>query len=408
MGVILGSMPRTGWTKPDTDDRLSDYVSLGVLTRVFPPGAVDDAIDATHAREQRQRLLPARVVVYYVIALAIYAQDSYEEVMRRLLMGLSWLAGGAEEVTIPSKVAIFKARTRLGSAPLIELFDRVVAPLSRLPPTAQGLAAKRVVSIDGTVLDLADTPANERYYGRPGTKTEAKSAFPQIRLVGLVETTTHAIIAAATSACHTAEIDLVPALLYRISRDMIIVADRGFFSYTLIKDLLATGADVLVRVRANTVLPVMEELRDGSYRSRIYPDSRHRKHDTAGIDVRVIEYDVIGPGDSRTQFRVITSFVDPEAAPAEALADMYGRRWEIELCFDELKTHQRGAQMVLRSKTPDGVLQEVYGHLLAHYAIRALIAETAREFDEDPLRYSFTRVLRAARRSIESGPSFSP
>ena len=399
-------MARSGWVTPEGPERLTDHISLGVLTRVFPAGVVDEVIARTGALEQRNRLLPSRLMVYYVMALALFSNGSYEEVMRSLLAGMEWLTGRYREWVMPTKAAIYKARTRLGSAVMVELFAEVAKPFA-VPGGGGFYKEWRLVSVDGTTLDLADTPANERAYGRPGTKTDFKSAFPQARVLGLVECGTHAVFAAVAASYVTSEHDMYPALLADLAKDMLAMADRGFFSYTAWKDSAATGAALLWRMKANSVLPVEEDYGDGSYLSTIYPSSKARAKKTEGIRVRVIEYEVT-TGEETSTFRLITTILDPATAPAQDLAGLYARRWEIESSFDELKTHQRGPNVVLRSKTPDGVLQEIYGYLCAHYAIRSLIGTVAKEFDEDPLNFSFTRTLRAARRSLATRPAFSP
>ena len=403
-------MARSGWVTPEGPERLTDHVSLGVLTKAFPPGVVDAVIERTGTMEQRTRLLPSRLMVYYVMALALFSSGSYEEVMRSLLAGMEWITGRFREWTMPTKAAIYKARNRLGSAVMIELFAEVAQPFA--VPGGNGFYKDwRLVAVDGTTMDLADTPANEKAYGRPGTKTQFKSAFPQARLLGLVECGTHAAFSTVVASYNTSEHDMYPGLLADLGQGMLLTSDRGFFSYQGWKDSIATGAELLWRMKANSVLPSMEELGDGSYRSAVYPSSKDRAKKTAGIPVRVIEYEVTTPtdgGETVSSFRLITSLLDPVLAPAEDLADLYAKRWEIESSFGELKTHQRGPGNVLRSKTPDGVLQEIYGHLCTHYAIRSLIGTVAHEFDEDPLKFSFKRTLRAARRSLAGRPAFSP
>ncbi|MGY4541307.1 hypothetical protein ACVWY0_001216 [Arthrobacter sp. UYNi723] len=391
---------------PEGPERLTDHISLGVLTRVFPADVVDAVIGRTGALEQRNRLLPSRLMVYYVMALALFSNGSYEEVMRSLLAGMEWLTGRYREWTMPTKAAIYKARTRLGSSVMVELFAEVAKPFAA-PGSGGFYKDWRLVSVDGTTMDLADTPANERAYGRPGTKTDFKSAFPQARVLGLVECGTHAVFSAVVSGYNTSEHDLYPAVLADLEKDMLAMADRGFFSYQAWKDSAATGAALLWRMKANSALPVEEDLRDGSYLSTIYPSTQDRRKGSNGIPVRVIEYEVT-TGEEVSTFLLITTILDPATAPAEDLAQLYARRWEIESSFDELKTHQRGPDVVLRSKTPDGVLQEIYGYLCAHYAIRSLIGTVAADFDEDPLHFSFTRTLRAARRSLAARPAFSP
>lgn len=312
---------------------------------------------------------------------------------------------------MPTKAVIYKAKTRLGSTVMAELLAEVAKPFAA--PGGPGIYKEWwLVSVDGTVLDLADTLANEKAYGRPETKTDFKSTFPQARVLGLVECGTHAVFSAVAASCNTSEYDMYPALLADLAKDMLAMADRGFFSYQAWKDSAATGAALLWRMKANSVMPVLEELGDGSYRSAVYPSSKDRAKDTNGIPVRVIEYEVTTAkkdgGEEVSKFRLTTSILDPAAASAEDLADPYARRWEIESSFDELKTHQRGPDNVLRSKIPDGVYQEIYGYLCTHYAIRSLIDTVANEFEEDPMRFSFIRTLRAARRSLAGRPAFSP
>lgn len=250
-------MARSGWVTPEGPERLTDHISLGVLTRVFPADVVDAVIGRTGALERRNRLLPSRLMVYYVMALALFSNGSYEEVMRSLLAGMEWLSGRFREWVMPTKAAIYKARTRLGSAVMVELFAEVAKPFAA--PDGPGFYKEwRLVSVDGTTLDLADTPANERAYGRPGTTTDFKSAFPQARVLGLVECGTHAVFSAVASRYDTSEHDLYPALLADLAQDMLAMADRGFFSYTAWKDSAATGAALLWRMRANSALPSLE------------------------------------------------------------------------------------------------------------------------------------------------------
>ncbi|MGY2747494.1 hypothetical protein ACVWZ8_004676 [Arthrobacter sp. UYCu723] len=248
-------------------------------------------IARTGSGEQRSRLLPSRLMVYYVMALALFSAGSYEEVMRSLLSGMEWITGRFRPWQMPTKAAIFKARTRLGSAVMAELFAETAKPLSG--PGGPGFyKGWRLVSVDGTCLDLADTPANERAYGRPGTATDLKSAYPQARVLGLVECGTHAVIGAVVSGSSTSEHDLYPGLLHRLEKDMLAMAGRGFFSYTAWKDSAGTGAALLWRVKANAVLPVLEELGDGSFLSAVYSAPKARRNNTDPIRVRVIEYTV--------------------------------------------------------------------------------------------------------------------
>ncbi|HEX9547533.1 MAG TPA: IS4 family transposase, partial [Acidimicrobiales bacterium] len=244
-------MPRAGWRKPETDQRLSDHISIGVLTGVFPPDVVDRVIAQAGRTEQRQRLLPARVVVYYVLGLALFSHCAYEEVMRMLVEGLSWSGGWATAWNVPTKAALFKARSRLGAEPLEALYRQCAVPLATRKTKGAWYRRWRLMSVDGTCLDVADTAANEAAFGRPGSKRpDGVGAFPQIRVVGLAECGTHAIIDAAIGRYNEAEQRLVPALFGSFGPGMLVLADRGFLSYTLWAGAAATGADLLWRTKA--------------------------------------------------------------------------------------------------------------------------------------------------------------
>lgn len=409
-------MPRAGWVKPETDQRLSDHISIGVLTRVFPPDVVDRVIAEAGRTEQRHRLLPARVVVYYVLGLSLFSQCAYEEVMRMLVEGLSWQDGWAAAWNVPTKAALFKGRARLGPQPLEALYRQCAVPLATKSTKGAWYRGWRLMSIDGTTLDIADTEANAKAFGRPGSKRpDGEGAFPQIRVVGLAECGTHAIIDVAVGRYNDAEQRLAPALCSSLAPGMLVLADRGFFSYTLWTAARATGAELVWRTKSNQVLAVERRLADGSFLSTLYPTPKDRRHATAGVRVRVVEYALgegeceapAGPADD-TSYRLLTTILEPRKAPAAELAALYPERWEFETTLDELKSHQRGPRVVLRSKMPDGVVQEAYGYLCVHYAIRWLMHSVAHQARADPDRLSFTRTLRVARRTAASHPGFSP
>jgi hypothetical protein len=403
--------------KPETDQRLSDHISLGVLTRVFPPELVDRVVADAGRTEQRHRLLPARVVVYYVLGLALFSQSSYEEVIRNLVEGLSWADGWATTWNVPTKAALFKARSRLGPEPLEALYRQSATVLATKKTTGAWYRGWRVMSMDGTCLDVADTTANDKAFGRPGSKREdGTGPFPQVRVVGLAECGTHAIVDAVIGRYNDAEQRLAPALFASLSKGMLVLADRGFVGYSLWTAAQATGADLLWRTKVNHVLAVDRRLADGSFLSTIYPTQTDRRRRTSGVKVRVIEYTLNhdepeNTGETAlndTTYRLLTTVLDARKAPADELAGLYPERWEFETALDELKTHQRSPRVVLRSKMPDGVRQEVYGYLCVHYAIRWLMHSVAQSARADPDRLSFTRTLRVARRTAASHPGFSP
>ncbi len=398
-------MPRAGWKKPVSDRRLSDLVSVGVLTRVFPPGLVDEVIAQAGRTEQRSRSLPARVVAYFTIGMALYSEGSYEDVFSQLTDGLSWASGWEDSFTPPSKSAIFQARQRLGSEPLAALFAKVAQPIGQQGQAGVWLAGRRLVAIDGTCLDVADTPENEASFGRPGVNKGEKSAFPQARIVALAECGTHAIFDAVVGGCSSAEPVLAQQLIDRLQPGMLLLADRGFTSHALWIRAIATGADLLWRAKTNLRPEHLQTLEDDSWLAQIR-SSTDKKAEP--VTVRVIDYRLDDGRDNAGDYRLFTTILDPKVASATELAAAYVQRWEIELAFDELKTHQRGPRTVLRSKSPDLVLQEIWGHLCCHYAIRSLMADAAQHSGHDPDRLSFVAALRITRQSVAHQGAFSP
>lgn len=400
-------MPRVGWKKPESDRRLPDLVSVGLLTRVFPAALVDEVIAGVGRTEQRKRALPARVVAYFAVAMGLYSQGSYEDVFAQLTDGLSWSCRWRETWVAPSASAIFQARVRLGFEAVEALFRRVARPLATAETPGSWLAGRRLVSIDGTCLDVADTPENDDVFGRPGVNKGERSAFPQVRMVALVECGTHALFDAALGPYTTGEVELSRELVKRLQPGMLLLADRGFYGFRLWQSATATGADLLWRMRSSQRLDVIEELLDGSYLSKVY-EIHNFKRRGEGLTVRVVDYTFDDGRDNDTVYQLITTILDPGEASAEELALAYAQRWEIESVLDELKTHQRGPRAVLRSKSPELVKQEIWGHLCCHFAIRSLMWEAADHAHLDPDRVSFTTALRIVRRSVSQPRDFSP
>ena len=399
-------MPRTAAELP-AGLRITDYLSLGVVARSFPRPVVDEVLAETGKASRRERDLPAHVMVYYVIALALWMQSSYQEVLRCLLAGLQWLAEPAAPLKITGKSGISQARTRLGPEPLRRLHDRIVSPIAQPKTKGAWYRRWRVVSLDGSTLDVADESANDQAFGRPGA-SRGKSAYPQIRFVSLVENGTHVLFGTQMGGYGTGEPALAKGVLPWLRQGMLCLADRGIFSYELWNQARATGADLLWRIKKNMLLPCEKRLPDGSYLSRIYPSQKDRRRSTNGVVVRVIAYRLEGVAGAEPIYRLVTTILDPEKAPAAELAALYHERWEIETALDELKTHLRGARIVLRSKRPDLVCQEFYGLMMAHFAIRGLMHEAALKADEDPDRLSFVHAVRVIRRKLHSFPAIPP
>jgi hypothetical protein len=264
----------------------------------------------------------------------------------------------------------------------------------------------RLVSIDGSTLDVADEKGNSEAFGRPGA-SRGTSAYPQIRFVSLVENGTHVLFGSRMADYATSETALAKTVLPSLIKGMLCLADRGFFGFEMWKQAVATGADLLWRVRKNILLPCERRLPDGSYLSRIYTSQQDQRGGRNGVVVRVIEYRLEGVEGAEPLYRLATTVLD-QLAPAAELAALYHERWEIETALDELKTHLRGTHIVLRSKTPDLVRQEFYGLLMAHFAVRGLMHEAALSADDDPDRLSFLHAVRVVRRKMTAFGAIPP
>ncbi len=399
-------MARTVAVLPE-GTRITDYISLGVITKTFPMTKVRSMLSATEKASVRQRDLPAHVVVYYVIALALYMQASYREVLRCLLEGIQWLADPSAVVKVAGKSGISQARTRLGWEPMRHLHDAVVQPIAVSASQGAWYRGWRLVSLDGSTLDVADEPANDAAFGRPGS-SRGRSAYPQIRFVSLVENGTHVLFASQMAGYGTGEITLAKTVLAGLHQGMLCLADRQFFGFELWNQARDTGADLLWRIKKNMRLACENRWPDGSYLSRIYRSARDWRRKTNGVMVRVVDYRLHGVAEAEPIYRLVTTILDHDNAPANELAALYHERWEIETALDELKTHLRGAKIVLRSKTPDLVRQEFYGLMMAHFAIRSLIHEAALKADEDPDRLSFLHAVRVIRRKLSACNAIPP
>jgi hypothetical protein len=400
---------------------ITDRIALGALTHTFPPELVDRVIEQTGRAEQRRRLLPARVVVYFVLALALYSHAAYEEVLRCLVEGLGWAQQARRGRRswpwwhVPGVSALAEARERLGPEPLKLLYQQAARPLATRKTRGAWYRHWRVMVVDGTCLDAPDSPANQVLGRSKSGRGEGVGAFPQVRVVGLVEAGTHAIVDAVQGPYTSGEQTLARQLAREggpLGPGVLVLADRLFTGAELWRAMARTGAELVWRVKCGTKtapkLPVDQVLSDGSWLSRIYAASdRRRRHP---ITVRVIEYALADPGrrTSTDRYRLVTTILDPAMAPAGELAALYTERWEIETALGELKTTQRGPKQVLRSKRPELVAQEVWAHLLVHYALRAVMHTAALEADLDPDRLSFIASLRVVRRQVIARPAFSP
>jgi hypothetical protein len=330
--------------------RLSDYLSLGVVSRIYRRDLVDEVIAETRSKEKRNRLLPARLVVYHVIALALFFGEAYEEVMRKMVGGLRFVSAWERHWQVPTPSALCQARQRLGEAPVRRLFERAAAPLATPATIGAWLHSWRLMAIDGVTLDVPDTPDNQAAFGRPASRTGHGGAFPQARVVGLGECGTHAVIAAELGPISTGERELAQHVLADCEQGMLVIFDRGFYSYDFFSQAAQTGADLLFRVTASLKLPVLQRLPDESYLSAITPnrvstpatlgEARWRAATGEAILVRVVEYQITDRDTGGEIYRLITTITDWQHALAPDLAAAYHQRWEFEIALDEIETHQ--------------------------------------------------------------------
>jgi hypothetical protein len=405
--------------------RWADQISLGVLASSVPRDVIDDVV-ASHGRQAKRSdgKLPPHVMVYFAMGMALFAEGDYEEVGARLAGGLgSWGCWDARWGA-PTSGGITRARERLGFEPLRDIFAQVAAPVADQLTRGAFLGPWRLMAIDGFEWDAPDTPGNAAAFGYPGGGTD-RAAFPKARVVTISECGSHAVVDAEIGGIAgkgSGEQSLARHLYGRLEQDWLLIADRNFYNWQDWAAAAASGAALLWRVKADLTLPVLQILPDGSYLSvlvnpRIGVKARQGLIDAARAGeqldeataavVRVIEYQVPGRGDDTGELiALITTITDPRAAPAPLLAQAYHERWEHETGNDQLKTHLRGPGQVLRSKSPAMVRQEIYGYLLAHHAISALICRAATEADIDPDRVKFTRTVRIVRRAI--GPADFP
>jgi hypothetical protein len=402
-------------------DRLADRIGIGVLAGVFPPDLVDRVVGEAGVREQRTRTLPARVVVYYLLAMVLFFQSGYGEVWNKLVEGLDWARRFRVRLELgmqPSPAAITYARQRLGWQVMAALLEETAGPLAGEEQLRAFVSGMRLVAVDGMCLDVADTPENGAEFGYPGNDG-GRGPFPQIRVVGLGECGTRAVLGAVMSGLATGEQPLTRQLLGRLAPGDLLLADRNFLSHGLLTDVLDAGAHVLWRAESGVSLPVLQVLPDGTYLSRIADPAASRPMrrngarpcDIPGIAVRVIEYSVASQDGSEVSetFTLVTDLLDPGLLTPEQAAGAYASRWQLETCFDELETSLRGgAAVVLRSKSPPMIRQEIYAMLCCYQAIRTLISHAADDAGIDPARISFTRARDAIRSRISDSGCFSP
>lgn len=362
---------------------------LEALQRIIPRAQIDAVLAQTGHDRASCRRLPAWFMVWFLIALGLCCRDAY----RQLFRWLQPFHPGA----IPGRSTLCEARKRLGTAPLRRLAAQVIELLGRPETPGAFYRNLRLMALDGFVLNLPDTPENERTFGRPGSG-RAPGAFPQARVLALCETGSHVLWRWLIKPLRHAEISMAPFLLRALQPDMLLLWDRHFLTHATLRAVRNRRAHLLARITAQRVLTPIAHLPDGSYLAKVYPNRADRRRDRRGVLVRVIDYSLDDPNrpGHGERHRLLTTLLDPTLDPALTLVGLYHERWEQELALDELKTHQR-ERPVLRSQTPAGVVQEIYALMLAHYLVRVLMQEAAATQRIDPQRISFTGALRILR-----------
>ena len=370
---------------------------LRALKRIIPRADIEGVLQRTGKDRSRCPRLPAWFLVWFVIALGLFCRDCYRQVFR-------WLQP-YRKVGTPGRTTLCEARKRLGVAPMRLLAEQAIRLQGK--PTTPGAFYRgmRTMALDGFVIDVPDTPANDRAFGRPGSG-RAPAAFPQARVLALCETGSHILWRSLIKPRSCGEVTMAHYLLRSLQKDMLLLGDRGFLSYQTVSEVRRRGAHLLARIKSNLIFEPIRVLNDGSYLAKLYRNASDRRQDRDGILVRIIEYTFDDPGrpGSGELHRLLTTLLDEALDPAEALIVLYHERWEEELAIDELKAHQRG-RPVLRSQTPGGVVQELYGLLLGHYVIRVLMQEAAAVNGIDPQRLSFTGALKILRCRLPECPA---
>lgn len=386
--------------EPEAESKFSSQLSLEAISRAVSPDEIRAVLAEEGAEEERERKLNAFVTVLLVIAMNIFSCLSIARVLKKIAQGLRyiWPDPGCK---VAGKGAIAYRRYQLGARPLAVLFRRICRPMATTDTPGAYLFGRRLMAIDGTVEDVPDTPENDAAFGRHHSH-RGSAAFPQIRAVYLAECGTHAIVDAGVWPIHTSERKGAFRMLRSIEAGTLAMVDAGLYEYDLVQAIVERESDILARLPGHVQAKPVQALADGSYLARIYPSDYRRRRRGEHLVVRVIEYTFDDPGRPGygKRHRLVTTLMDPEACPAMDLICAYHERWEIEVTIDEIDTHQRLLDRPLRSKKPVGVIQELYGLLIAHYAVRYLMHESAMQAGVDPDRISFTQALQVLQDAI--------
>jgi hypothetical protein len=385
-----------------------DPLVFEALSRQVRPELVEQAVAIKQRRRRRHRKIPAAATVWLVIAMGLWGDADIPGLWRQVVGTLASLWQAALGRKPPTKGALSQARTRLRARPMRRLFKATVRPLATVGTRGAVYKTMPLKAMDGDDYTLPDTPANAKAFGRPSTSkssgaTVVPGGYPQCHVTRLIEVGTRLTLEAFVKPQNQNDHPTAPALLACCARGDLALVDCGYYSYRLIKQAIDQGTFILGPVPCHVVLRPIEHLSDGSYLAKVYPDSDDRHYDRHGVPVRVIEYtfdDPVRPGHGE-RHRLVTTLLDATAHPAMELIVLYHERWEIEIANDEITTHQLARPVTeLRSRTPAGVVQEIYGVLLAHNAVRALMREAALSIDVDPRTLSFIHAVRVIRETI--------
>lgn len=382
-----------------------EAVVVEALAATIRPEQIDAAVAVTGRKKRRIRRLPSAAVVWLVICFGVWCQDNIPTIWRRLGGTLRALFAALGKKRPPVKSAFSQARQRLGVRPMRRLFRQTARPMATEQTVGAFYKGMRMRALDGVHLTVVDTPANAAAFGRPSTTRNGEAVaggYPAVLVVYLCETGTHAIQDLVIRPCNSNEKPAARHLLKDVPAGDLLLWDSGFYGFSLLAQAMNQGIHVLGPVPANVVLTPIKRLSDGSYLAKVYPDPNHRIADRDGRIVRVLDYtfdDPNRPGHGE-RHRLVTTLLDEKEYPARELICLYHERWEIEIANDELKTHQLARLVDLRSRTPVGVRQELYGVLLAYNAVRRLMHEAALAEQIDPRRLSFLDSLRIIRDTV--------
>lgn len=384
----------------DSESKFSSEFSMDAIGQAVPMEQVKQVLIDEGVHTARERKLNMVVTVFIVIGMGLYSHLSMGKVLKQLVKGLRYIWSDPH-YPVAKDSAISYRRNQLGARPMVELFRRICRPIATEETPGAFLSGLRLMAIDGTTEDLVDTAANESYFGRPGSG-RGQSAFPQMRGVYLAECGTHAIVDAGFWPLSTCERTGGHRMLRSVTEGMLVMWDCGFHSYDMIVNTRKQGAHVLSRLPSNVKPQKVVSLPDGSYLAYLLPSEPKRRRNERVL-VRIITYTIIDkalPGYGE-EHRLVTTLLSHQHNPALTLACAYHERWEIEMVIDEIDTHQRLLQCPLRSKSPVSVIQEVYGLLIAHFAIRFLMHQAACHAGIDPDRLSFTHALEVIRNAVD-------